>query len=143
VFDNVKTGNDIEIPPGESLDHIAMYRSHLDGIFCKTGVWLDTRHVERLACHAEKVAPGTSHFKKSSRSSVLADQFQTPSCVEKRQTLFFLESKISNVNVCSLDSIGNVRCSIAAVAKCQMRPALANVLEAAVAALNQRAIELR
>jgi hypothetical protein len=73
----------------------------------------------------------------------LPNQIQTPSRIENREALLFLQPEISNVNVCSLNPIGNIGSSAGAGAKCQLRTALANVPETTVAALDERTIELR
>jgi hypothetical protein len=73
----------------------------------------------------------------------LPNQIQTPPRIENREALLFLQPEIPNVNVGSLNPAGNIGSGGGAGAKCQLRAALANVPETAVAALNQRTIELR
>ena len=142
VFDDVKTRHDVEVAPGQRLDHIAMNGSHVRGGCCKIGARLHAEHVECFAGHAQKISAGASHFQKFARRSKLPDQVEPPARIEQRQPVFFFQLKISNIGICRLHTFGHVGRNSSSGSECQLGLSPANVLKAAIPALHQRSIEL-
>ena len=62
MLNDMKTGNDIEIRPGRSLDNILVHRSHTTRGLGQFGIGLDAPHIEMLAGDLQKVAPRASRL---------------------------------------------------------------------------------
>src|SRR4051812_23079385 len=110
VFDHVKTRNDVEVAPRQSLDHVAKYGRDFLRVIRKTRIRLNAGYIERLTCHAQKISASAPHFQELSRGSEIPYQIKPPAGIQDSQPMLFLQPEISNVEVCRLDSAGNLGC---------------------------------
>jgi hypothetical protein len=137
----MKTRNYIEVAPWQRLDHIAIYRCDFFRVVCKTGIRLDTGHIEPLSGHTQKIPTGASHFEELSGRSELSDQIKPPAGIQNPQTMLFLQPEISNIEVRRLDPTGNLVRISSSRTKSKLGSPPSDVSESAIPALHQRPIE--